>query len=56
MAPFKGIGSNEFYPKKKILALIKYKNKHKILSLFVLPDNYLPFPLLLGRDFYKCST
>ena len=47
---FHGLCDAKLYTYGKIQCLFKFKNKIKMLNVFVIPDKTLPTPILLGRD------
>ena len=48
---FTGVGNFKIYIHAKINCTIEFRNKTCTLTLLVIPDEYINFPLILGRDF-----
>lgn len=49
----RGLGNARIYTFGIVNCFITFKNVHKHIHVQIVPDNVLPTPLLLGRDFLK---
>ena len=48
---FQGLGKKRIFTFGKLKSHIKFKNQINLITLLVVPDETIPVPLLLGRDF-----
>lgn len=48
---YRGLGNTKLYTYGKIQCQIKFRNRCHDLALFILPDETMAMPMILGRDF-----